>query len=106
MVLLRKIWTKNVVGIGLSAGFIEPLESNGLLSVHNFAVFLADAMSMHDGKDNTLIRSQFNRRCRKHMGKFAHFVGNHFMMTTKDDTPVLEIHIRAISTTWMIKAET
>ena len=82
----KKIWTKNVVGVGLSAGFIEPLESNGLLSVHNFAVFLADAISMHDGKINTLIRAQFNRRCRKHMSQFAHFVGNHFMMTTKTDS--------------------
>ena len=84
--IAKKVWTKNVVGIGLSAGFIEPLESNGLMSVHNFAVFLADAISMHDGKINTLIRAQFNRRCRKHMGQFAHFVGNHFMMTTKDDS--------------------
>ena len=83
----KKVWTKNVVGVGLSAGFIEPLESNGLLSVHNFAVFLADALSMHDGKYNTLIRAQFNRRCRKHMSQFAHFVGNHFMMTTKENTP-------------------
>jgi len=83
----KKVWTKNVVGIGLSAGFIEPLESNGLLSVHNFAVFLADALSMHEsGKVNTLIRAQFNRRCRKHMSQFAHFVGNHFMMTTKDNS--------------------
>ena len=85
--IAKKVWTKNVVGIGLSAGFIEPLESNGLMSVHNFAVFLADALSMHeDSKVNTLIRAQFNRRCRKHMGQFAHFVGNHFMMTTKDDS--------------------
>ena len=84
--MAKKIWTKNVVGIGLSAGFIEPLESNGLLSVHNFAVFLCDALSMHDGKYNTLNRAQFNRRCRRHMGQFAHFVGNHFMMTTKDNS--------------------
>jgi tryptophan halogenase len=85
--MAKKIWTKNVVGIGLSGGFIEPLESNGLLSVHNHAVYLADALSMHDGKVNTLIRAQFNRRCRRHLGQFAHFVGNHFMMTTKDNTP-------------------
>ena len=84
--IAKKIWTKNVVGVGLSAGFIEPLESNGLLSVHNFAVFLADALSMHEGKVNTLMRAQFNRRCRKHMSQFAHFVGNHFMMTTKDNS--------------------
>ena len=64
----------------------QPLESNGLLSVHNFAVYLADALSMHDGKVNTLVRAHFNRRCRKHMSQFAHFVGNHFMMTTKTNS--------------------
>jgi len=84
--IAKKVWCKNVVGIGLSAGFIEPLESNGLMSVHNFAVYLADALSMHDGKVNTLVRAHFNRRCRKHMSQFAHFVGNHFMMTTKDNS--------------------
>ena len=83
----KQIWSKNVVGLGLSGGFIEPLESNGLLSVHNFAVFLADALSMHDGKVNTLMRDQFNHRCRKHFISFAHFVANHYMMTTRDDTP-------------------
>ena len=30
------MWVKNVVAIGLSAGFIEPLEGNGLFSVHEF----------------------------------------------------------------------
>ena len=86
--MAKEIWHKNVVGIGLSGGFIEPLESNGLLSVHNFAIFLADALSMHENrKVNSLIRSQYNFRCRKHFGNFAHFVGNHFFMTTKDDTP-------------------
>ena len=32
----KRLWVKNVVAIGLSAGFIEPLESNGLYSVHEF----------------------------------------------------------------------
>jgi hypothetical protein len=29
----KKLWEKNVIAIGLSAGFIEPLESNGLIYV-------------------------------------------------------------------------
>ena len=32
----KRLWVKNVAAIGLSAGFIEPLESNGLFSVHEF----------------------------------------------------------------------
>ena len=36
----KRLWVKNVVAIGLSAGFIEPLESNGLYSVHEFLNYL------------------------------------------------------------------
>ena len=32
----KHTFVKNCVAIGLSAGFIEPLESNGLFSVHEF----------------------------------------------------------------------
>ncbi|BCU96413.1 MAG: hypothetical protein CM15mV12_1740 [uncultured marine virus] len=36
----KRLWVKNVVAIGLSAGFIEPLEANGLYSVHEFLNYL------------------------------------------------------------------
>ena len=36
----EQTWKKNVVGIGLAAGFIEPLESNGLFTVHEFLLKL------------------------------------------------------------------
>ena len=42
---------------------------------------------MHRGKVNTVIRDQFNRRCRRQFQDFAYFVGNHFMLSTRDDTP-------------------
>jgi hypothetical protein len=32
----KRTWVGNVIAIGLSAGFIEPLESNGLFTVHEF----------------------------------------------------------------------
>ena len=39
-----KLWVKNVVAIGLSAGFVEPLESNGLLMVHDNLIKLAKTL--------------------------------------------------------------
>ena len=41
----EKLWHKNVAAIGLSAGFIEPLESNGLFSVHEFVIKLVRALN-------------------------------------------------------------
>ena len=40
----ERTFVKNVVAIGLSAGFIEPLESNGLFSVHEFLFRLVDIL--------------------------------------------------------------
>ena len=80
----NRLWVKNVIAIGLSAGFIEPLESNGLFSVHEFLIKLVrnlqrDKISQWD-KDN------FNFQC-KHMFKnFSEFVGLHYALSHRDDT--------------------
>jgi tryptophan halogenase len=80
----NRLWVKNVVAIGLSAGFIEPLESNGLFSVHEFLINLVknlqrDKISQWD-KDN------FNFQC-KHMFRcFAEFVALHYALSHRDDT--------------------
>ena len=36
----KRLWVKNVVAIGLASGFIEPLESSGLFTVHEFLMLL------------------------------------------------------------------
>jgi hypothetical protein len=52
-----RLFVKNVCAIGLSAGFIEPLESNGLLSVHEFLISLIKIMKR--GNEDTI--SQWDR---------------------------------------------
>ena len=59
----KRLWVKNVVGIGLAAGFIEPLESNGLFSVHEFLMrFIRNAQ-----RDITTQwdRDNFTFQCKK-----------------------------------------
>jgi tryptophan halogenase len=80
----KRLWVKNVVAIGLSAGFIEPLESNGLYTVHTFLMkFLRNVqrekISQWD-KDN------FTYQCKFEFRTFAEFVAMHYALSHRTDT--------------------
>ena len=84
----KRLWVKNVTAIGLSAGFIEPLESNGLYSVHMFLVRLLRALDRD--KDEHLVteydRQSYNWSCRMLFDNFAQFVAMHYSMSLRNDT--------------------
>ena len=52
-----KAWYKNVVAVGLSWGFLEPLESTGLLTTHEQIIRLIETLSTRGGVVSAL-RSQ------------------------------------------------
>lgn len=81
----QRMFVKNVVAIGLSSGFIEPLESNGLLSAHRFLFFLITALER--GSVSQLDRNIHNLSCNTMFDNFAEFVALHYLLTTRDDTP-------------------
>ena len=81
----ERIFVKNVVAIGLAAGFIEPLESNGLFSVHEFLFSLSDALQR--GYINQFDRDMFNVNIRDLFDGFAKFVAHHYSLSHRDDTP-------------------
>ena len=80
----EELFHKNVCAIGLAAGFIEPLESNGLLSVHEFLQALVKTLSRD--KLGWLDRAGFNMACRGYMRSFAEFVSMHYLLSQRDDT--------------------
>ena len=82
----EEIWKGNVISIGMSGGFIEPLESNGLLSVHSFLMFFTRVMSKRKVVTQ-FMRDTFNNHCNFSMDGFASFVAMHYAMTQRDDTP-------------------
>ena len=66
-----RLFVKNVCAIGLSAGFIEPLESNGLLSVHEFLINLVKVMKRGDGDSiSQWDRDNFNVSCKNFFDRF------------------------------------
>ena len=80
----KNIWVKNVCAIGLSAGFIEPLESNGLLSVHEFLFQLVRALQRPVISEFT--KQNFNIYCRNFLNGFAEFVALHYALSIRTDT--------------------
>jgi hypothetical protein len=83
--IFNKLWHKNVVAIGLSAGFIEPLESNGLFSVHEFLYELC--RSLRRREITQIEKDSFNINCKKVFKNFAEFVCLHYSLSVRDDTP-------------------
>ncbi len=80
----KRSFVKNVVAIGMSAGFIEPLESNGLLTVHDNLVSLYK--TLRRGQPSQLIKDYYNRGTSLHFDEFADFVAVHYAFTKRQDT--------------------
>ena len=80
----KRLWVKNVAAIGLSAGFIEPLESNGLYSVHEFLNYLI--RNMQREKVSQFDKDNFTYACRQEFENFAEFVALHYSLSHRDDT--------------------
>jgi len=80
----KRIFVKNVCAIGLSAGFIEPLESNGLYTVHEFLMKLLSVINR--GQINKFDRDGFNWTTKIMFRNFAEFVSMHYAMSHRTDT--------------------
>ena len=83
--ITKRLWVKNVAAIGLSAGFIEPLESNGLYTVHEFLWYLLRALER--GDPNQHDKDNFTHQCKVAYKGFAHFVAFHYALSQRKDTP-------------------
>jgi len=81
----ERLFVKNVCAIGLAAGFIEPLESNGLLSVHEFLFRLINVLRR--GKTTQWDRDNFNVSCKTFFDEFTEFVALHYALSQRTDTP-------------------
>ena len=83
----KKAWHKNVVAIGLSYGFIEPLESTGLLTTHENIICLIHHLTMRNGYINQFSKDAFNRTADFSIQDLSDFVAIHYGMSMREDTP-------------------
>ena len=83
----ERAWVKNVVGIGLANGFIEPLESTGLMLTHEGIVKLCSALLMRDGAVSNYDVDLFNYGFQEQIMGFKDFISQHYALSMRNDTP-------------------
>jgi tryptophan halogenase len=81
---LKEHWVGNCVAIGLSGGFIEPLESTGLHLINVAARQLSTHLaSKQRGKE---VRASFNNAMNGVYDDLKQFIVLHYCLTDRDDT--------------------
>jgi tryptophan halogenase len=78
---------KNVVAIGLAAGFIEPLRSTGILMTHEAIIQLLNLLVASNANIKSIDRSGFNRIIATHYYNQFAFVSMHYCLAKRCDTP-------------------
>lgn len=78
-------WVKNCVAVGLSGGFLEPLESSGIGLIET-AAYLVSYLFPADGRLEPVAKT-FNKLMRARYERIVDFIKLHYCLTQRRDTP-------------------
>ena len=79
-------WSQNVIGIGLSYGFLEPLESTGLFTTHENILRLIDTFQRRDGHITQIDIDGYNHAVHYELEAMKEFVEMHYYLSPRTDT--------------------
>jgi len=81
---VREHWAKNCLAVGLSQGFIEPLEATALDMVQETVVRFIEAVNKGNFTDQ--YRDEFNDRVSKRFDAVRDYIVCHYRINTRSDT--------------------
>ena len=81
---LKEIWKGNVVAMGLSSGFLEPLQATSLHTTISHLKHLSRSVVSCDPKKLTTQASGYNTFANQHYDSFVDFINLHYQCDRKD----------------------
>ncbi|WP_114521725.1 tryptophan halogenase family protein [Altererythrobacter sp. ZODW24] len=96
-------WSHNVIGVGLSSGFLEPLESTSIYLAQMAITYLLELFPL-DGTINPRDRDEFNRLVDMEYDRVRDFLILHYHATTRDDSPFWD-HVRTMEVPDSLKSK-
>lgn len=83
----NKIAVDNVIGIGLSAGFVEPLEATGITFTTKTVEMLAHYLNCFENEFNHIVKDSINEIFVSMIKEIIAFIRLHYKTSSKNDTP-------------------
>ncbi|MEM1419502.1 MAG: tryptophan halogenase family protein [Pseudomonadota bacterium] len=80
----RRPWVKNCVAIGLSSGFVEPLESTAIFAVDMAIRWLCEYFPESDFPE--AVSARYNRNLRMMFEEVRDFIALHYRLSNRQDT--------------------
>ncbi|WP_111642176.1 tryptophan halogenase family protein [Marinimicrobium alkaliphilum] len=81
----REFWHRNCVAVGLSAGFLEPLEATALVLVELSATMIAEQLPSNR-QVMDVVAGRFNRRFLYHWERIIDFLKLHYVLSERRDS--------------------
>lgn len=81
-----KFWHKNCVAVGMSAGFIEPLEATALALVELSAAMIRDELPQTP-RAMEIVAQRFNALFEYRWQRIVEFLKLHYVLSSRRDTP-------------------